>query len=247
MQSVTNALRVLEEVALRQPIGVGELSRRLGMPKTSVQRALVTLHDAGWLRPGGTELRRWYLTGKALSVGRHSSPELGLREAALPTMNRLRDQTGETIHLSVRDGDGMFLVERVDSPNAVRTFNPLGANAPLHASASGKAVLALLPDTELERLLEVGLERYTPATTVAPGELRAELAAIRERGYAVNFGEWRADVTGVGRAIADVDGQPYAAVNVSAPASRTSEEDINRYGKLVINAAMEIEARLNSG
>jgi IclR family acetate operon transcriptional repressor len=243
VQSVRNALRVLEEVAARQPVGVGELSRRLGMPKSSVQRALTTLGDAGWLRPSGGELTRWYLTTKSLIVGR-ASAELGLREAALPVMMALRDQTRETVHLSVREGNAIVLIERVDSPQALRTFNALGRRAPMHASSSGKAMLAVLGDVEREQVLAEGLERYTDQTILDPEELRAELAKIRARGYATNSEEWRPEVAAVGRAIFGGDGEPIAVINISAPSSRVGKSQLSRFGKLLIAATQEIENQL---
>ncbi len=244
MQSVLNAFRVLEEVALRQPVGVSELARSLGLPKTSVQRALITLQQAGWLRAGGEDLTRWYLTTRALSVGSHVSPQLGLREAALPVMNRLRDETGESIHLSILDGDSVFLLERLNSPHIVRTVNVIGGSAPLHASATGKAVLALLPEEQVERILAQGLVPFNERTITDPDRLRAELEEVRRRGYATNMAEWRPDVIAVGRALCHDGGKPFAALNVSAVASRTTPADVARYGLLLMDATAEIEARV---
>jgi IclR family acetate operon transcriptional repressor len=104
MRNVLNTLRVLEEVATRQPVGVGELARVLDMPKSSVQRALHTLNSAGWIRPATGEITRWAATTKALDVGRHASGGLGLRDAAMPVMEDLRRRTEETIHLTVPEG-----------------------------------------------------------------------------------------------------------------------------------------------
>ncbi|MCW2691577.1 MAG: IclR family transcriptional regulator [Mycobacterium sp.] len=244
MQSVLSALRVLEEVAARQPAGVAELARALDMPKSSVHRALTTLREAGWVRSTGGELPRYLLTSRALTVGRSASAETGLREAALPEMQRLRDATDETIHLSLRESDDVVLIERVDCRQAVRTFNALGTHAPLHASASGKAVLALLPSEEIDRIIDLGLRGYTSATVVDEGALRMELADIRERGYATNTGEWRPDVAAVGAAVCGDDGQPLGAINVSAPASRTTPDDLVRHGALLLRACAAVEQRL---
>ncbi len=244
MRSVINALRVLEEVAERQPAGVGEVARALGMPKTSVHRALATLRDEGWLRSTGGERPRYVLTSRLLNVGRNASPDLGFREAALPEMVRLRDATNETIHLSLRDADSVVLIERVDCTQAVRTYNALGAHAPMSASASGKAVLALLPHEEIDRIIAAGLPTYTAHTIVDEAALRADLATIQRCGYACNTGEWRPDVTGVAAAVRGDDGMPLGAINVSAPASRTTKADMRRIGKLLLQACVNVEERL---
>lgn len=244
VQSVLNALRVFEEVATRQPAGVGEVARALGMPKSSVHRAIVTLCDGGWMRSTGGERPRYVVTSRALSVGRNASPELGLRETALPEMVRLRDATNETIHLCLWDGHNIVLVERVDSTQAVRTYHPLGIYAPLTASSSGKAVLALLAPAEIDRIIATGLHKYTDHTIVDEAILRADLASTRRRGYARNDGEWRVDVAAVAAAIRGDDGLPIGVVNISAPASRATEADLQRAGKLLVQARSTIEEHL---
>ncbi|SEF85841.1 IclR family transcriptional regulator, acetate operon repressor [Nonomuraea solani] len=228
MQNVINALRVLEEVAARQPVGVGEVARGLGLPKSTVQRSLKTLHEAGWIRPAGGEVTRWQVTSKALQIARRT--ELGLRDAAMPVMEELRQRTGETIHLMVPEGDAVVLIERLETDKPLRIVLPLGIRLPLHASANGKAVLA-----HLGGLLE-DLPGYTDTTITDAGALRAELEAVRARGYADNRGEWRSDIAAVAAAVLGPDG-PIASLSVSTPASRMPEELRAEYGKLVTQAA----------
>ncbi|PZG18446.1 IclR family transcriptional regulator [Nonomuraea aridisoli] len=229
MQNVITALRVLEEVSARQPIGVGELARLLGLPKSTVQRSLRTLHEAGWIRPAGGEVTRWQVTSKALQVARRT--ELGLRDAAVPVMEELRQRTGETIHLMVPEGEAVVLIERLETDKPLRIVLPLGIRLPLHASANGKAVLA-----HLGRALDE-LPAYTDTTITDARALRAELEAVRARGYADNRGEWRADIAAVASAILGPDGAPIASLSVSTPASRMTEDQRAQYGELVTQAA----------
>ncbi|HEX4817626.1 MAG TPA: IclR family transcriptional regulator [Nonomuraea sp.] len=231
MQNVINALRVLEEVAARQPAGVGALARELGLPKSTVQRSLRTLHEAGWIRPAGGAVTRWQVTSKALQVGRRA--ELGLRDAALPVMEELRQRTGETIHLMVPESDAVVLIERLETDKPLRIVLPLGIRLPLHASANGKAVLAHRAD--LDRATGA-LPAYTGTTITDPELLRAELADVRARGYADNRGEWRADIAAVAAAVLGPDG-PVASLSVSTPASRMPDDLRPEYGKLVTQAA----------
>src|SRR5262249_23823746 len=104
MQSVLRSLLVLEAVAEHQPVRVGELTPLLGLPKSTVQRSLETLAEAGWLRQVDGDLTRWALTSRARSVVLRSGGEDDLREAALPPMQQLRDAAGETAHLFVPTG-----------------------------------------------------------------------------------------------------------------------------------------------
>lgn len=244
MRNVLNTLRVLEEVASRQPVGVGELARRLDMPKSSAQRALATLHEAGWIRPASGEVTRWMMTSKALAVGGRAGGDLGLRDAAVPIMEKLRRRTEETIHLTVPEQDKVVLIERLETTKPVRISMALGHALPLHASANGKAVLASSAPEIIRRVLGNELPRYTDTTITDPDELRAELAAIRDRGFAVNHGEWRSDVGSVAAPVMGGRDNPVASLSVNIPVIRLTEESAAEFGIAVRAAAGDISARL---
>lgn len=244
MQNVLNALRVLEEVAVRQPVGVGEVARTLGIPKSTTQRALRTLHEAGWIRPAEGEITRWVVTTKALDVGRHASGDLGLRNAAVPLMEELRRVTEETIHLTVVEGDRMVLIERLETSKPVRTSMALGHSLPLHASANGKAVLAYSPAEVVERVIEGGLPRYTGTTITDPDRFRAELAETRDRGWAVNTGEWRSDVGSVAAVVLGEQGLPVGSLSVNVPMTRLDERSKEFFGGEVAGVARTLSARV---
>lgn len=242
MRSVVTAFRILEEVARRQPVGVSELSRALELPKSTTQRGLAVLHDLGWIRPGDGDTTVWSLTTKALAIGSQAE-DLGIREVALPVMKELNELTQENVHLAVPDGDWVTLVEKVDSAKAVRTFHRLGAMAPIHASSTGKSILARRARDEVQGVIDRGLDRYNERTIVDADALWEELARIREVGYAVNRGEWREDVTALGAALLDGAGRAVAAISVSVPAHRLPERLIPTLGAQVAQAA----ARINPG
>jgi IclR family acetate operon transcriptional repressor len=245
MQSVLNALRVLEEVAARQPIGVADLARALDIPKSSTQRALITLQTAGWIRQVGGGSTDWVVTAKARHVGRHASGELSLRDVAVPAMEELRRRTDETIHLTVPENlDHMVLIERLETSKPVRIFMQLGMNLPLHASANGKAVLAASPESAVEEYIAAGLPRFTGTTIDDPDRLRAELGTIRTRGYAANSGEWRSDVSAVAAAVIGDAGLPVASISVNMPTSRMTAELAAEYGVLVRATAAQVSATL---
>jgi IclR family transcriptional regulator, acetate operon repressor len=247
MRYVLNALRALEEVAARQPVGVGDLARAMELPKSTVQRALVTLHTAGWIRQAGGTPTRWLVTTKALHVGRAASGELGLRDVAVPVMEELRRRTDETVHLAVPEGSRIVLIERLETAQPVRIILPLGQNLTPHASAHGKAVLAASADEVVERYIAEGLARFTDTTITDPARLRAELAEIRARGYATNGGEWRADVSAVAAPVVGDHGRPVASLSVNVPTSRMTEAARAEHGVLVREAAKRLGAALGHG
>jgi len=238
------ALRVLEGVADHQPAGVGQLSRVLDLPKSSVQRALRTLGAAGWIQPAPGGVTRWVLTERARHVGRLAGEDTGIREAAMAAMEMVRRETGETVHLMVPDGDHAVLIERLQTSNPVRIVLPLGSGAPLHGSSNGKAMLAWMRPGEARAVLGGTLPRYTDATIVDWELLDAELAEIRRRGYATNIGEWRADIAAVAAVILRGDGEPVASLSVSIPISRMPADAGAAYGTLVAEAARQASTAL---
>lgn len=246
MQGVHNALAVVEKLAEHQPIGVSELARLLDLPKSTVHRYLMTLRDEEWVDLQSENPPRWRLAAKTHLILQPSSAELTLRDVAIPVMQRLRDETGETVFLSRLDGDESVLIERVDGTQPVRTFNPLGVRMQLNGPSTGKALLAALAPGDAERILARPIEVYTPKTLTDPDRLRDELDQIRERGYAVNVGEWRSDVAGIGAVIMSPHRQPIAAVSISMPAFRFDPSAVPALAELIMTGAQEISRRLAS-
>jgi IclR family transcriptional regulator, acetate operon repressor len=243
--AVLSTFRVLEQVAQLQPVGVSELARSTGMPKSTVQRCLLTLQHVGWLRMVDPTRAKWGVTTKPLGIGLRAAGEEGLREAAQPFLDELRTVTSETVHLAVRDGNSLIILARRDSTQAVRTFVEVGTEAPLHATSSGLAIMAKLSPEEVERIIDHGLERFTRSTIVSRPRLLKEVQRTRERGFAVNDGAWwRADVSAIGAAIMSPTSRPIAAVAISIPSSRFDPDRVPFYGAAAVDAATKISEAL---
>ncbi|MFF5363627.1 IclR family transcriptional regulator [Streptomyces scabiei] len=244
MKSVTRSLRLLEAVARHQPVTVGELTRLFGLPKSTVQRTLVTLNEAGWLRANRKDTTRWEIGARVLAVRPAALQGSSLFAAAREPMIRLRDALNETIHLAVPDAlHGMVVVDRVDCDHAVRTFHAIGATSPLHATAAGHTVLAHLPKSEVDEVTARTLEGYGEETITDPRELRAELERVRDRGYAVNHNQYVQGVCAIAAPVLDAAGAPLAAVAISLPDSRFEPGRLPELGRLVTATAAEITVR----
>jgi len=241
MLNVLTVLDVLEAVSTRQPVGVSELARSMELPKSTVQRSLETLRVAGWLRQGAGG---WSLSLKPAVIGQRAGNEWSLRDAAQPVLNDLRHETGETVRLWLRDGNDAVLIETIESAKTVRAIAPVGSRIGLHASSAGKAILAALPDDELDRFLAGELRAYTDRTIVDPAQLRAALAKVRSRGYAQSNSEANADVGGVAAPILSPDKRPVAALGVVLPMHRLDATLAARFGTLVRTAAADVTAML---
>lgn len=243
MANVLRTLEVCEAVSVHQPIGVRELAREIDMPKSSVQRALDTLHAAGWLLR--SEEGRWSLSLRCAVIGGRAGQADALRELARPTMERLRGVTDESVRLWAPDGDRIVLLENMDSRQAVRSvLQPGGAIVPMHASAAGKAMLAALSDEEVDVFLARPLVSIAPNTITDPDELRKQLRTIRRRGWAETYHEASKDVGAVAAAIVDPTGRPVAAIALALPMHRLTEAITKRYGKAVAEATQELSRQL---
>ena len=245
MNNVLTVLDVLEAVSIQQPVGVSELARSMGLPKSTVQRSLETLRVAGWLQRSAAGA--WSLTLKPAVVGHRAGNEWSLRDAALPVMNALRDKTGETVRLWLRDGNDAVLIETVESTKTVRAIAPIGSRVGLHASSAGKAILAALADDELDRFLAGELHAYTDRTIVEPTKLRRALAQVRARGYAQSNSEANIDVGGVAARILGPDNRPIAAIGVVLPMHRLGADLAAHFGELVERAAEQVRATIAKG
>ena len=238
MRSVITTLSVLEAVGELQPVGVSDVARRAGVPKTTAHRVLQALGTLGWIRPTDEAQVRWTLSNRVLTLAAQFAIGSDILELALPAMRELHRRTGETIHLTVPEGTEVVLLHKIESTKPVRTYSWVGGTSPIHATSSGKAILACLPEAEVTALLGEGLERSTDRTIVDLERLHEDLRAIRERGYALNAAEWRNDVAATAAAILDPIGRPIAALSISMPLHRFPAELWEEYGALVSTAAV---------
>ncbi|MFE5706849.1 IclR family transcriptional regulator [Rhodococcus koreensis] len=241
-QSLTRGLKVLEVVAEHQPIGVADLARMLALPKSTVQRTLRALAQAGWLEVSDTGRARWMLTHHVWAIGQRAGKETNLREAALPHMRELGDATQETVYLSVPDGlTCMVVLERIDSTQPVRAYNRLGATMPFHSCSSGKAVLAFWPDDRVAEVLSRPLLAQTERTTTDRDAVLAELGEVRARGYALNTAENRPGVCALAAPILGRDGHAVGAICISMPQDRFDWRAVPRWGEIVVDTVRAVE------
>jgi IclR family acetate operon transcriptional repressor len=244
MKSVIRSLRVLEAVAQHQPVSLGELAKLFDLPKSTMQRTLLTLHEAGWLRASRGDRTRWEIGARVLAVRPAALQGSSLFAAARDPMIKLRDAMNETIHLSVPDGlECMVMVDRVDCHQAVRAFHQIGDVSPLHATAVGHAILAHLPAAEVNEVIDHGLDSYGESTITDPQRLRAALAQVRQDGYAVNRNQYLVGVCAIAAPIFDENRAPLAAIAISMPDSRYDPQRLPDWARLVVDTAAEISAR----
>ncbi|MGY1712746.1 IclR family transcriptional regulator [Geodermatophilus sp. SYSU D00758] len=247
--SVDNALQLLQLVGERQALRVAEAADLLGVARSTAHRLLTALRRRGFVvqdRPNGA-----YRPGPALyEVGLAVAGRIDVRRIARPVLEQLREQTQETASLAVLEGPTVRFVDGVESTRSVRVGNRVGVVRPAHATAVGKAVLAALPEEELARVYPDG--RLPPAATAAAigdlDTLRAELAAVRARGYAVNWEESADGMCAVGVALSAPLGHPRAALGLAAPISRVRDvAGIEALAPVLLRGAELVHHRLRGG
>jgi DNA-binding IclR family transcriptional regulator len=219
-QTLAKGLEVLEALSEHEAIGLSQLARELAVSGPTLFRLLSTLQTCGYVEKSAAG--KYRLTLKTWELGAKAVRRIALRDVAQPYMERLVAQTDETVHLSVRQGDGIVIIDKRDCRQPVRVETHIGLRAPLHGSATGKAILAFLPAGAMAAALAAPLTRYTEATIVDRALFARELAEVRRSGWAKNREEWRPGVCAAAVPIFDAGGAVAAALSVTVPTSRFS-------------------------
>jgi len=219
--SVQKALAMLETFGgERRTLTLAELGAAAGMSISSAQRCIHTLVRLGYLRRDA-RLRRWVLTPRALALTEAYLSGHALLEQATAHLIELNQASGESVSLSEPDGTDMVFIARFPSLKPFHIHMPVGRRLPMYCTASGRAYLSALPPSQARRIL--GRSRaaaLTPTTLTDPQQIWRRVEAARESGYAWSDQEfYRGDLT-IAAPILGEDGQPLAAVNISAPTSR---------------------------
>jgi DNA-binding IclR family transcriptional regulator len=208
---------VLELARQRDGVSLPEVAEELDVATSTAHGYLTTLEGLNYLV---REDDRFYLGLTFLQYGNTARDRLGYLDTIEPTLEKFAEQTGEAVwYVAEESGRAIYLMEK-EGTHAARTSGEVGKEAPLHASAAGKAILAGLPD---ERVDEIELTEYTEATITDREALREEIAEIRDRGVAFNDND---NLMGL-RAVAcpiHVDGRVIGAIAVGGPAERIRGE-----------------------
>jgi DNA-binding IclR family transcriptional regulator len=220
IDSVDNALRLVALVAERESVSVADAATELGVARSTAHRLLAMLQHHGFAEQDA--VRRVYVPGPALTrLGLAALRDLDVRASARHVLERIVDEVGETAHLVMRRGAAAVFVDCVESRRAVRAGSRTGDALPAHCTAGGKALLAELDPGTLERLYpEEDLPGLTAASIATRTVLWAELAGVRERGYATNEQESEDDLHAVARAVRDPVGRIIGSITVSGPRLR---------------------------
>jgi IclR family KDG regulon transcriptional repressor len=239
-KTLLKGLAVLEAVAELdgEVRTIEELASHLKLTKSNVHRTLQTLAYAGYLVKDDTS-GSYRSTMRLFELGAKQLARFDVRKFAQPHLRALAEESGETVHLSVLEGMDVVYIDKIDSPQPVRSYTVIGGRAPAYTVATGKAMLTYQPDGYIERYAQ-SLVRHSPNTIVSLPVLKEELAKVARVGYAVNHGEWRESVGGLAVAIFNGLDQVVAALGISGPLERLTPAKMKKLAPSVKRNALEI-------
>ncbi len=224
VQSIERAFAILETVAgYSDGARVTEISRELGLPKSTVSRLLSTLEKVKAVeRKTGRE--GFQIGPGIIALSWHIPYPRQLITFARPYLLELAQATAETVNLCLPDGNQAHYVDQVDSQYHLQIQDWTGYRFPMHAVSIGKLFLAYWPEERLNQYLSRPLQSYTSKTITAPHQLRQELARVREQGHAWAVGESEEEIVGLAAPIWGEAGQMIASICVGGPAFRFPPE-----------------------
>ncbi len=245
VKSVARALDIIGLVsASRTGLGVTEIAKQMDINKSSVFRTLATLEEYGYIDKN-EETGRYRIGYAFLEVSSKLLDSLDVRSEAQSVLRELENETNEVVHLVVYDREEVVYIEKLDGHEALRMHSKVGKRAPVHCTSVGKAILAFLPEAEVHSILErKGLPVHTEHTITTKQAFLKELAAVKEKGYALDLEENERGIRCVAAPVFDHTGKVAAAVSISGPTIRMTDERLVPLQKRMIKAGKAISKRL---
>ncbi len=242
MQALDRALMVLAALARQDRATLTDLSMAVGVPPPTTHRILTTLQKHGHAQ-FDEATQHWMVGIEAYRIGVSYLKQTSLQDISRPVLRGLMERTGETANLAIPDGAEVVFVGQIETPNPIRAFFNPGTRTAMHASGTGKAILAARDDARVRALLQgTGLRRFTDRTLSTPADFFADMALTRQRGWSYDREERFDGMCCIGAAIRDAQGEAVAGVSISGPANRFVDSRVQEFGAAVVRAAAEITA-----
>ncbi|MEU3987198.1 IclR family transcriptional regulator [Streptomyces platensis] len=223
-QTVDRALSILPLLA-EGPADLGQVADRLGVHKSTALRLLRTLHEHGFVYRQSDQ--RYRLGARLFALAQQAVENLDVREIAHPHLVALNEKCGHTVHLAVHEENEVLYIDKVESRYPVRMYSRIGKPVAITVAAVAKLLLADLPEPERRALAEkLDYPRYTSRSTHDATAFLAELAKVREQGWATDLGGHEESINCVAAPVRGADGRLVAAMSVSAPNVVVSAEEL---------------------
>jgi DNA-binding IclR family transcriptional regulator len=245
VQVLDRVFRILDILAESgSGISLTEMAERLMLHKSTAHRLMMVLETSRFVERHPTT-GKFHLGSRVMELGLCAVSQLDVYGIAGPHLRTLVSETGETAHLAVlRDGEIVSLVS-AESQQTLRTPMTVGTRTPVHCTSLGKAILAFGPEEYIDEFLKGRtLKAYTRKTITSSSRLKAELRAIRARGYAIDNEEREVGLRCIGAPVCNSAGEVIAAVSIAGPAFRITEERMTALAGAVVRTAARLSASL---
>jgi IclR family KDG regulon transcriptional repressor len=231
VRAVERALDILLCFTRDEPTrSLTQIAETVRMSKTTVHRLLATLENKRFITRD--QVTGFYRLGlRFIEMASLVLQDVELHRWAQPYLHKLSTQFGETVDLSILDGSDVIYLDVIESPQRLKLAAAVGQRLPAFCTASGKALLAFLPEDQIRKILGENLTRYTDCTPVSIADILSELRVTAERGYAVSEQEYERDINAVAAPIFDADHHPIASIAIVGPSFRLTKDRLPELGE----------------
>ena len=230
IRSFAKGIKVLELLADNEFLTVAQLARLMRINRASSHRFLSTLKELGYADKDDNS--RYYLTSKVIELGMKVLDRFEIRKIARPFLQELSNKFNETINLGYFNGAEVLTIDKIDSTERLRMDAGIGGGEPAYCTSLGKAILAFLPDPQLEKYLQATeLIAFTPNTVISKDKLKAELMQIKESRYAIDDEELSVGLRCVGAPLFDHKDRVLYAISLSGPSIRMGSKKIEEMSR----------------
>ena len=225
IRSFAKGMNVLELLSDNEALTVTQVAKLMNINRAGSHRFLSTLKELGYADKDDSS--RYYLTSKVIELGMKVLDRFEIRKIALPFLQELSAKFNETINLGYFNGEEVLTIDKIDSTEILRMDAGIGGGEPAYCTSLGKAILAFLPDVQLEEYLQATeLTPFTSNTVISKDKLKEELMHIKENGYAIDDEELSVGLRCVGAPLFDHSGQALYAISISGPSIRMGSKKI---------------------
>jgi DNA-binding IclR family transcriptional regulator len=243
VSSMANALKLLNLFSMDEPEWtLSELAEKLNIGPSTVYRLTKTLLHEGFIMKDRVT-KKFRLGSSLLQMGHYIISSYDICKLSPPIMEKLVQDTGETVHLSILEGNKTIYLQVFECQNYVNVYTHVGKTNPVHCTSTGQIILAYQPEVTIEKVIHAGLPLLTPNTITDPQKFRKRLAEIKKQGYTFNKDEMNMGVSAIAAPVKTTSSKVKFAVSIAGPNARINSCTAPSLSKLVVKAAEEISQK----
>ena len=245
IRSLAKGIQILELLSDNEALTVTQVAKMMNINRAGSHRFLSTLKELGYADKDNTS--RYFLTPKVIELGMKVLDRFEIRKIAHPFLQELSTKFNETINLGYFNGKEVLTIDKIDSTEILRMDAGIGGGEPAYCTSLGKAILAFLPATQLEKYLSaIEMTAFTPNSVTSKEKLKEELMQIKENGYAIDDEELSVGLRCIGAPLFDHSGQPLFAISISGPSIRFGSKRMEEMQRELKKICQSLSGKMRS-